>query len=189
MPAARTDINKEGLCAAVALKGYRAAARQFDVPVATVFRIAKAAGVKPGVPQSKPNPERVSTSEASERIETPARSNTPAHTVITQYASDLAERCQLALLERNTHVLEYAAKIAKTQPGRALAQTQDVLGTARAAAIGQTPGFRAEGDQRPSGQLTHDQVATVIERAMQRIPEIEAEIIAVEQKLRAVEQA
>lgn len=187
MPAPRTDINREGLCAAVALHGYRAAARQFGESPATVFRIAKAAGVKPGVPQAKAQRIPVSTDEASEQIETAPRSNMPAHQVISDYALDLAGRSQLAMLERNCHVLEYAAKIAKTQPGRALAQTQDVLGTARAAAIAQTPGFRAEGEQRSAGHLTHDQVATVIERAMQRIPEIEAEIIAVEQKLKAVE--
>lgn len=186
MGALRTDINREAVCASVAVKGYRQTAREFHIPHQTVESIAKAAGVRPGKAAVQIAHAQSERSDRTAAIQTPSDarpSERPAHTVVTQYALDLAQRSQLALLERNALVLEYGAKIAKSQPGKALAQTQDILGTARAAAIIQTPGFRPEGEARSAGSITSDQVASVIQRAMERIPEIEAEIVACERKL------
>ena len=152
MPAPRTDIDRDGIAASVALHGIRATARMTGEPVGTVQDIARAARVTMPTSAVRTVTQRVTAVRTPTEIGS-IQSIRPAHQVITNALAELGKASALAIARRGHLVLESAAERATADPERAMAESGDVLATAKGLQVANVPGFEREQTGGPAVQV------------------------------------
>jgi hypothetical protein len=146
MPAPRTDIDRDGIAARVALQGVRQTAKATGLAPSTVMDIARAKGVK--VPEKAMRlvpvePERI----ASARVTSAHASAQPAHKVIQDELSRLGSESRLSAALYAQRTLKYASDVAQDAPEMALADAQNVKAVVGVAQGANVPGFERQSEQ------------------------------------------
>ncbi len=145
MPALREDIDRHAVAAQIALMGIRPTARATGLPVGTVQDIAEQMNVTlPAKPMRLVPIETKRAPVRSLQDESLQPSLRPAHAVITDARTEAGRAASLHVALRGAVVLESAYQRALDDPERALAESADVLSTAKGLQVANVPGFERE---------------------------------------------